>query len=76
MHRYSNFRNNGAKQMESNSPDDGENGEHNGIGFKDPSEIFIMQDAFLFATEPFDRFYRHVILLRIRNISAFLESKT
>ncbi len=34
-----------------------EGGEHNGVSFVEMSEIFTMQAAFLFETEPFDSIY-------------------
>ena len=33
----------------------GEDGEHNGIGFIEISDIFVAQDDFLLGTEPFER---------------------
>ena len=43
--------------MELRSPDGGETGEHNDIGFVEISKIFAMQDVFLFWIISFDRVY-------------------
>ncbi len=44
--------------MEINSLDDVEDGEHNSVGFVEVSKIFLTEDAFLFATAPFDSPYK------------------
>ena len=40
--------------MQFGSPNVGENGEHNGVGYVEISIIFAMQFAFFFGAEPFD----------------------
>ena len=41
--------------MEFGSFDGGKDGEHYGFGFVEIYEIFAMQDAFIYETEPIDR---------------------
>ena len=41
-------------EMRIGSSDDGEDGEHNGVGFVEISSVFSMQDD---GTIPFDRMY-------------------
>ena len=42
------------------SLDGGEDGEYNGVGFVEISEIFVSQDAILFGREPLDRCLIHI----------------
>ena len=50
-----NAANNSEREKESNSLDDREDGEYNGIDFVGISQIYMMQDACLLGTWPFDR---------------------
>ena len=46
--KWANSANNGAREMEFGSHDGGEDGEHNGAGFVEISNILMMQDSFFF----------------------------
>ena len=45
-----------AREMDFCSLDGGENGEHNGVGFVEISQIFAMKDVFFFETDASNRF--------------------
>ena len=45
--------------------DDGEDGEHNGVGFVGISEIFVAQNAFFFGVESFDGLYSALWLVSV-----------
>ena len=44
-----------AGEMELDSLDDGEDGEHNYVSFVEISKLFAIQDAFFFGTGQIDR---------------------
>ena len=46
--------NDGGKEEKFGSPDGGGDGDHNGAHFVEISEIFAMQDVFVFGAEVFD----------------------
>ncbi len=47
--------NNGARKMEFGSLDDGEDGEHNDVGFVEISKILTLQNAFPYGAVSFDK---------------------
>ena len=49
--------NNGAREMELGPFDGGEDGEYNGVGFSEISQVFPMQNAYFFGKISFNRVY-------------------
>ena len=50
-------------EMKSVSCSCGKDVEHNGVGLEEISEIFAIQDGFLFATASLDKVYRNYVIL-------------
>ena len=53
----------------------GEDGEHNGVGFIEISNIFVAQDDFLLGAEPFERVYTFPGSYHVSRYSLFILRK-